>query len=136
MSSKYAEQTKVPVSRSRDEIEDTLRRYGVTAFAFGWASNSNAMIQFEYRGRNVKMEVNLPKGDPESVAYQRSERQRWRVLVLFVKAQLEAVEVGIASFEEVFLPWTLLADGSTVAQKMVPQLPAMTPLRQLREVNG
>jgi len=32
----YAEDTRVPIERSRSEIERTLERYGATAFSYGW----------------------------------------------------------------------------------------------------
>lgn len=136
--SRYASQTSVPVTRSREEIETVLRRYGCTAFAFGWSNTGGAMIQFEFHGRNVKLDIKLPPGKPESVAFQREERRRWRVLVLWVKAQLEAIESSLVTFEEVFLPWTLLSDGSTVAQSLEVQKllpPAMPEKPRLREVN-
>lgn len=135
MTSHYAKDTKVPVDRSRGEIEHVLRKYGCTAFAFGWQIGAEAMIQFEYRGRNVKLTIAATKGAFGQAARERAERQRWRVLVLLVKAQIEAVENGLWSFEEAFLPWMLLGDGSTVAQKMLPQLPAAaSPESRLREV--
>ena len=40
----FASDTKVPVDRSRTEIETTLKRYGCTAFAFGW-SDAGAIPQ-------------------------------------------------------------------------------------------
>ena len=63
-------------------------------------------------------------------------RQRWRALLLCIKAKLEGVESKIESFEEAFLAHVVLPDGSTVGQhaaksialaysgnKMVPLLP-------------
>ena len=137
MSGRYAAQTAVPVERSRSEIESALRRYGCTAFAFGW-SNQGAMIQFEHKGRAIKLDILPPPGNPESVVFQREERRRWRVLLLWVKAQLEAIESKVVRFEDVFLPWTLLSDGSTVAQsagqlKLLPAAPIDRP--KLTEVN-
>lgn len=133
MSGRFAAQTSVPVERSRSEIEMTLRRYGCKAFAFGW-SGHGAMIQFEHHGRAVKLDILPPPGRPESAAFAREERRRWRVLLLWVKAQLEAIESKLVTFEEVFLPWTLLSDGSTVAQTFdtTRLLPAATETKAAR----
>jgi hypothetical protein len=49
-------------------------------------------------------------------------RQRWRALNLVVKAKLEAVESGIATFEDEFLAYTMLPGGATVGQWLTPQL--------------
>lgn len=130
--SRYAKTTQVPVDRSRSEIERTLKAYGCDAFAFGWEP-AGAMIQFGYKGRAVRVSVPMPQGDDRAAA--QVERQRWRILLLLIKAQIEAVEIGLATFEEAFLPWMLLADGSTVAQKMVPQLPPAQDPPKLRAVN-
>lgn len=133
---KFAANTTVPVTKSRTEVELVLRRYGCSAFAFGWSNTGGAMIQFEHHGRNVKLDIKLPPGKPDSIVFQREERRRWRVLVLWVKAQLEAIESSLVTFEEVFLPWTLLSDGSTVAQSMEVQKmlpPATSDRPQLRE---
>lgn len=132
--SRYAKDTKVPVTRTRGEIEDTLRRYGCTAFAFGWAKDGAAMIQFEHHSRNVKLDIKMPKGKPDTPSFLKAERQRWRVLLLWIKAQIEAIESEVVTFDDVFLPWTLLPDGSTVAQSVGAKLlPAATEPR-LREV--
>ena len=39
MAGRYAAQTEVSSDRSRAEIERTLRKYGATAFAYGWEGN-------------------------------------------------------------------------------------------------
>jgi hypothetical protein len=128
---KYAANTSVPVERSRSEIESTLRRYGCTAFAFGWAKEG-AMIQFTHRGRAIKLDITAPPGlRPGTMSFEREERRRWRVLLLWVKAQLEAIEAKLVTFEEVFLPWTLLQDGSTVAQSV--ELRKLLPAASGRE---
>lgn len=88
------------------------------------------MVQFAYKGRNVMITVPYPKDSNE-----RAQRQRWRILLLLVKAQIEAVECGLMKFEEAFLPWMVLKDGSTVFQRMLPELPAPSEVRRLKEVN-
>lgn len=46
--------------------------------------------------------------------YEQAVRQRWRALALVVKAKLEAVESGIAEFEQEFGMHIVLPDGRTV----------------------
>jgi hypothetical protein len=58
----YAEETSVPVERSRAEIEHLLRKYGADQFASGW-SGDRAMIQFRAEGRTVRFVLPLP--DPQ-----------------------------------------------------------------------
>jgi hypothetical protein len=124
VSSRYARDTKVPVTRSKAELEHVLTRYGCDAFVSGW-NQENAMVQFSYQGRNVKVIVPYPKD-----ANERDQRQRWRILLLLVKAQLEAVECGLMKFEEAFLPWMVLKNGLTAYEVMAPEIPAPKLLKE------
>jgi len=57
---KFAEDTKVPVERSRAEIEQLLVRYGADQFASGWGPES-AKIMFRAKGRHIRFTLPLPK---------------------------------------------------------------------------
>ena len=61
----YAENTSVPVDRSKAEIERILQRYGADQFISGWDCN-RAMIGFRMNGRQIRFIVELPdKGGKE-----------------------------------------------------------------------
>lgn len=115
---RYAKDTRVPVKRSRDEIERILERYGATGFMYGWQS-AQALIAFEFDRRAVKLIIPMIDLSPQQ------ERQRWRALVLVVKAKLEAVESGIRTFEQEFAMDFVMPDGRTVGQWLQPQLESM-----------
>ncbi len=51
-------------------------------------------------------------------AWEQACRQRWRALVLVVKAKLEAVETGITTFEQEFMAHIVLPDGKTVGERV------------------
>ena len=53
---------------------------------------------------------------------EQAQRQRWRALLLVIKAKLEAIEAGIATFEDEFLAYTMLPSGETVGEWVSPQL--------------
>ncbi len=135
--SRYAANTEVSSTKSRDEIERTLARYGADQFAYGW-DGDQAMIQFRANNRLIRFVLQLPdRLDPEfhltptgktrhpdtaQKEWEKAGRQRWRALALVVKAKLEAVESGIAEFEHEFMANIVLPDGSTVAEFMAPQI--------------
>lgn len=148
---RYAAGTDVPTDRSRTEIEKTLRRYGASQFAYAW-DDSHAILGFTAHSRQVRFVIPLP--DPSgreftvtdtgrqrsataaADAYERAVRQRWRVLALVVKAKLEAVESGLFSFDDEFLPHVVLPGGMTVADAVrskvaeayaTGQVPALLP---------
>ena len=114
MTPRYAETTKVPVSRSRDELERILARYGADAFGYGW-DNGRAVVSFRAQQRYIRFAMEIPLNAQE-------ERQRWRALVLVVKAKLEAVESGITTFEDEFLAHVVLPDNRTVSDWLGPQI--------------
>lgn len=133
--SRYAEQTTVPADRSRAEIEHTLTRYGATAFSYGWTAG-RAAIEFAMDGRRIRFELPLPDRHDEAFTrtptgkarssstaeseYDKAVRQRWRALALMVLAKLEGVTAGIVTFEQEFLPHTVLPSGRTVFEEIAP----------------
>ncbi len=156
---RYAQNTTVPVEKSRGEIEATLARYGAEQFMYGW-DRAGAVIAFVVepvsgQKRQVRFQLPLPSRDlPEFThhsqgprtataaekLWEQACRQRWRALLLVVKAKLEAVESGIATFEDEFLAYIALPNGATVSEWLTPQLdrayadrlmPSGLPLLQL-----
>ena len=138
----YAHDTSVPVERSRAEIESVVLKYGAKKFATGYDETA-ATILFEAGGRRVRFRLPFPDVNAEqfqytkhsarhhrkrvspSVAktnYEKEVRRRWRCLNLAVKAKLEAVETGIATFEEEFLAYIVMPDGKTVGDTALPHI--------------
>lgn len=145
MPGRYANKTNVSTTQSRAEIQDTLKRYGATGFREGWNDVEDGrrveQIDFVSSGKLVRFTLVTPAvhdrefrmtrhkkprkaSDRErDQMWQQTVRQRWRALALCVKAKLEAVEVGISTFEEEFLanivdPKT----GRTMSQDVLPQI--------------
>ena len=133
---RYASHTTVSSDRSRAEIEATLTRYGATGFVYGWAGQ-NAVVMFEMAARRIKFVLALPSReefkqtpggrrnrgiDGQMAAFDQAVRQRWRALLLVIKAKLEAVESGITEFEEEFMAHILLPDGKTVGEHVRPSI--------------
>lgn len=138
---RYAQNTTVTVERSRGEIEKTLSRYGASSFMYGW-DKDGAMIAFivtveDGRSRQVRFHLPLPDRDDErfthhsrgprgaaqaEALWEQACRVSWRALNLVVKAKLEAVESGIATFEQEFLSYIMLPDGQSVGDWFTPHL--------------
>lgn len=126
----YAQNTTVPVEKSKAEIERTVMRYGATGFASGW-QDAKATIQFVCENRHIRFSMNLPdrkekrftnkergfglRTEASSAAlWEQACRQKWRALALLVKAKLEAVDAKISTFEEAFFADIVMPDGRTV----------------------
>lgn len=112
---KFAEGTKVPVERSRTEIEKVLVRFGADQLVYASsASPPAALIGFRAKGKLVRFHLPLPESAKNAEAFAAEIRRRWRALLLVLKAKLEAVESGITLFEQEFYAHLLLPGGMTV----------------------
>jgi hypothetical protein len=138
--SRYAANTEVSSSRSRDEIERTLERYGADQFLYGWR-DTNAVVGFRMKDRHVRFVLPLPAKTDKAFTeyesrgklwlrtdeaarklYEQAVRQRWRALALVIKAKLEAVETGISEFEDEFMANIVLPNGRTVSEEVRPRI--------------
>ncbi len=58
----------------------------------------------------------MNRAEWERRAVEQGRRAVWSVLRDWLKGQLVAVECGVFTAQEAFLPWTLAADGRSVAE--------------------
>lgn len=106
MTGKFAARTRVPVAQTKAEIERLVTRYGAKGFVAGW-QGSVARVEFLCSDRHIRLSVVVP--DSEQAA-----RQKWRALLLLVKAKLESVDAKIATLEQAFVGDIVMPDGRTV----------------------
>jgi hypothetical protein len=131
---KYAEGTTVSVINSRMEVEKIILKYAGQGAAYSYGQgDGQAAVSFVANGRRVCFKLRLPtledakKGAMRKRDYfevkdlvrrqawvDQEARRRWRCLVLAIKAKLEVVESGIATFEEEFLAHIVNQAGQTV----------------------
>jgi len=129
---RYARGTIVSTARSAAEIKRTIRRYGGDDIVTGMSARlALCFVQFTYRDLPIDIRVPLPPSQSERfwktpsgkrarsaeaarAEWEKACRQQWRVLLLLIKANLEAVENEVLDAKEVWLPWLVLPDGRTV----------------------
>lgn len=128
----YAENTSVPVERSRAEAERILTKYGADQVSSGF-TQEKVVIMFRMHGKYIRIDMPVPiagvtlnrrrirmaKEDSE-----KETRRRWRAMVLYIKAKLESVESQIVSFETAFMGHLVLPNKQTVTEFMKPQIEA------------
>jgi len=143
MSSRFAEGTEVPVVKSRAELEALLNKHGAMHTAF-FTGPREAAIAFEIGGRRVLFRMALPEpGEKRFTHYRHNSgqlkprsptaaaeqfeagcRQKWRALLLSIKAKLVSVQEGIETLEEAFMAHVVMPDGQTVAEHVKPRIAA------------
>lgn len=138
MTRRFAEDTQVAVGRSREQIDALLRRWGVHGIQ--WTDDfrdGRVCLQFAWsHGGNdylARIAIRLPDEsalrqqavDGRTSRFSQSKfdklveargRQEHRLLLLFLKASLEAIEAGVIRAEQLFLPYLVGSDGRTVGE--------------------
>lgn len=143
---RYAEDTEVPISRSRGQIDDLLREWGaagvswsddwergVVVLAFSWLHPETgkrymAKVTLRLRTDEQLRELAIHKqtgrvaeGKLQKLKAGRG-RQEHRALLLWLKGAFNAVALGIITPEQIFLSWMRGADGRTVYEYVEPEL--------------
>lgn len=136
---RYASETTVSAERSLAEIERAVGRYGADGFGVIKKTDGRAAVMFEFEHLAIKIALQMPpKDDPEFTqtptgrersepqayeAWEKATRQRWRALLLVIKAKLEAVDAGISTIEREFMPFVVCGpNGQTLGDVLLPQL--------------
>jgi hypothetical protein len=143
---RYAEQTHVEAKQSRVEIEALLKRAGAIDITWPEEFEGKALVYFKPERRPIRIAVPLPR-KPEPPApvsrrswaadydqavhrryeraeksYQQQVRQRWRGLLLLIKAKFEAIASGLEPVDVAFLPYLELPGGGNLGERIVPQI--------------
>lgn len=131
---------------ARTEISKILRRFGCESIGFMDDYETHEVIlAFKHRGRPIQLRASAKgwaamymKAKPYN-SYRRRTRHNYEqdalrqgqvavnsILRDWVKGQVTAVETGVLSFEAVFMPYMLTADGRPLVERMLEQnmLPA------------
>jgi hypothetical protein len=137
----YAAGTTVTVAKSKGELDALLSKYGATQRGVAEDDAAGvAIVAFTLARRQFRMKLPMPKfeafaRDPRSTwkrrtaeqqrkAFEQACRERWRAVVLVVKAKLELVQLGVTSVEQEFLAYLVLPDGSAMHEAVAPRIAA------------
>lgn len=119
----FAQNTKVPISRSKAHIEEVIRKYGGDRFGY-MQDKKMAIIAFEINGKPVQLRIPMSDDEQENI-------RRWRSMFLITKAKLEYIELGYSSIEKEFLSDIMLPHGETIGDWCVPQIALQGPVENI-----
>lgn len=141
---RYAETTAVPIARSRDEIQRVLANWGAKQVQWGDDFEHGAvLLRFIWQKGDQRLQARIiVRLQPMAEIRKQAGETKWRppfpsklekllnargkrehrVLLLWLKAAFNAIELGIITAEELFLPWMEGADGATVAEMALPAI--------------
>lgn len=127
----FAESTTVPLERSKLELDRMLQKHGATQRGLAHDDdNGFAIVFFSLAGRQIRLQIPLPKVENFRLDHNRRPRTReamiakweqacrtrFRAIVLITKAKLELIEMGLSSVDREFLADITLPDGRSVAE--------------------
>ncbi len=136
----YAEATSG--MKARNEIMRILKRFGASEVGFLENYEKGTLgLYFMFKGRRVQMEASAKgwaalylKDNPWTTSRHSTKEeyhQKWidqgfiavnSILRDWIKGQVTAIETEVISFEALFLPWMLTADGTPLIDKAKPLL--------------
>lgn len=124
---------------ARDEVVKLLRRFGCESVGFmDDFEEHSVLLAFRHRGRPIQLRASA-RGwaamylNEHPYSYSRSRKTKIEheqgalkqgsiainsILRDWVKGQITAVECGMLSFEAVFMPYMLTADGTPLIEKL------------------
>ena len=147
--SRFALDTSVPVDRTRAEINRLLTDWKCASI--GWTDHlaeKTVAVEFVWLREEkdakglvtgnycykVRFSIGIPKtrkkrkrewGAPPALN-ENEQAQAWRsahrLLLLKLKADLNAAAAGLAKAEEIFLPWIVDENGRTLSEAIMPAL--------------
>ena len=147
--SQYAGNTTVSPEKSQEEIKRTLRKYGADRFGV-MEEKTKAHVMFEYNNLLIQLTIDLPEkvdfeitdtGKQRSDSaiesqYNQAIRQRWRALLLAIKAKLEAIECGISTIEQEFLAFVMMPDGQSLGNHLIPKIHKIAQTGEMPKMLG
>ncbi len=132
----YASNTNVSIEKSQIEIKEMLRRHG--AGRVGIIEDDNqATVAFEYQKLLIQMSIKLPakeafrmspskrsrRTDQQMIKeWEQASRQKWRVLLLTIKAKLNGIAEGVTTLEHEFMAFVVMPNGVTFGEFAMPKL--------------
>lgn len=137
---RFASGTTLTQEHTIGQIRTTLRKYGAADGFVAGDEPGRAIIGFKKSdGQGARVyRFDLPMPDLEEFrltktgvkrtnpamikVWQDECNRRFRALLATIKGRLIAVDEGISTFEEEFAMETVLRDGTTVREYMLPQI--------------
>ena len=148
-----SQDTRVPISRSQEDIRDLLAKFGAKKVAFEEDFDKGTQVlRFLYpmeEGLDVPVQFNIEikgihdylkekfkrtyKGD--EYFFKQAKRVAWRHILDWVKSNLNLVEFGLIPFENMFLSYFshVLPDGTykSLGDFVIPKLHSGELFRKL-----
>lgn len=127
--------TTIDSEQTIGEIQKALSKYGVSAMMTEYDGQQVSAVSFQLNIDGKKMAFKMPCNwravravfDEQGIRTVKHRdknldnqaiRTAWRVIKVWVEAQLALVEINMVTVPQVFLPYAITKDGRTLSEKM------------------
>ena len=125
--------TKIEPTQTIAEIQNMLSDYGVSAMMTEYDGKQVSAVSFKMNVEGKEFPFRMPcnwrgvyevlkKPEYHRIPVAQKEAQApkvaWRILHEWIRSQLSLVEVNMVTIPQVFLPYTIMRDGRTLAEKV------------------
>jgi len=128
--------TIIPAEQTIGEIQQMLSGYGVSAMMTEYEGRQVSAVSFKLDIDGKTMAFKMPCNwmavlevfNQQGITSVRHKdrnienqaiRTAWRVILVWVKAQLALVEINMVTIPQVFLPYAIMKDGRTLAERVI-----------------
>lgn len=145
---RYAEGTSVGIDRTISEIQKLVKAHKATSWRYEEVDDvtpAYRTISFVLQGRLIRFTVEeaplsefkrtptgLLRTDASMVKVADEEnRRRWRAVLLYVKASIEAMYSGVPQLRHALLPYVVMEDDESVGDKVEAQFAEQERRREI-----
>jgi hypothetical protein len=127
----YMETTKKDPEDTMAEIKKLLKKYGMTRFNESYSDGVLCGCIFAIKINGKDQAFSLPinwyplwerakKGETKYIKdEEQAMRVAWRQVLRWIESQLALIDIGMADFQEIFLPYAMINSKQTLYQKML-----------------
>lgn len=123
--------TKIEPEQTIAEIQKKLSRYNISGMMTEYEGRNVSAVAFRLEVDGKPLSFKMPcnwravreifKADPKITntrgnTDEQAIRTAWRIIKVWIEAQLALVEVNMATLPQVFLPYAVMRDGRTLAE--------------------
>ena len=125
--------TKIPAEQTIGEIQKMLSAHGVAAMLTEYDGPNVSAVSFKMNIKGTPMGFKMPcnwravreifKATPsirntKLNTDEQAIRVAWRVIHTWIRAQLALVEINMVTIPQIFLPYAIMRDGKTLAERI------------------
>ena len=124
--------TSIKAEKTIGELQGILSKYGAQSIMIGYNNQLPVRIEFSLIVNDGMVNFRLPSNHNGVLRAMRNDRSiarrlctdeqalkvSWRIIKVWVQAQMALIDAELADFAEIFLPYATTSDGTTFYNRL------------------